>query len=542
MACGCPDGYTPSPDNEECVRITSVPATINPTNYLGTGPKTDPSYGSLGTNFYEDVTGRPLPISGITTPLSLRDATLTLVNITNISTTGVWGNSGGSRLNYCGIWTNAGSFGLDPPFNEWIGFSKCINVPETGVYCIGIAGDNRVRFRVNGVLTVQINFNTPNTWAFNRWHVIPITLQSGINIIELEGYNDNSVASFGAEIYQATVPELLAMTTFAEVTAVTIFTTRDQIGQPFNIGEESGYSCPDGYALNLCGEAPVCSIIERTAYTPCAYPLTNCETLSMFLVNTDLSAQVGKTVTLENIEGCWTVGTLVPEISITEVVVLEEFDVCNECVEKCYLLVECNNLLPPIKTNVDLSAQVGLYIKISSCPKNCWLVQEAFDCEGTIVVVDPTFSFQTCEECNPPEIITTPELIHSRKVKPGYNTKSCSPEYFDRINCAFADQVFNQIVKKRFGITPCCEDEFDKYLLKKELLDLQILYDPNICKSTCYTCKAPCGIETVLTVYSPILCLPPQNVVSVLDIISSPCEAPEDVESSSVIIFNVRHQ
>ena len=41
------------------------------------------------------------------------------------------------------------------PIDEWIGFSRCINVPTDGEYLIGLAGDNRIRFAVNGEMLIE---------------------------------------------------------------------------------------------------------------------------------------------------------------------------------------------------------------------------------------------------------------------------------------------------------------------------------------------------------------------------------------------------
>ena len=84
------------------------------------------------------------------------------------------------------------------PMNEWIGFSKCINVSADGEYLIGLAGDNRIRFAVNGEMLIEKN--TSNTENFNYWWVYKVNLTAGDNTIVLEGKNDGSIASFGCDI------------------------------------------------------------------------------------------------------------------------------------------------------------------------------------------------------------------------------------------------------------------------------------------------------------------------------------------------------
>ena len=84
------------------------------------------------------------------------------------------------------------------PINEWIGFSKCINVASDGEYLIGLAGDNNIRFAVNGETLIEKN--TSDTGNFNYWWVYKVTLTAGNNTVVLEGKNDGDIASFGCDI------------------------------------------------------------------------------------------------------------------------------------------------------------------------------------------------------------------------------------------------------------------------------------------------------------------------------------------------------
>lgn len=98
--------------------------------------------------------------------------------------------------------------------------------------------------------------------------------------------------------------------------------------------------------------------------------------------------------------------------------------------------------------------------------------------------------FETYGECkfgNCPQ----PVFKNNRTVRPGYNTPICTPEKYDEITCRFADIMYKVVLEKRYGITNCCPDEDDKWLIKKELIDLQALKDPN------YNCpECSCGCNT----------------------------------------------
>ncbi len=99
-------------------------------------------------------------------------------------------------LNRVGIWSCRGSGpGGRLPLDTWIGFSRCINVPESKTYYVGIAGDNYVRFKVNGVTQVELlDYDGGN---FYYWRIYPVFLSQGVNIIELEGNNEEAWATFG---------------------------------------------------------------------------------------------------------------------------------------------------------------------------------------------------------------------------------------------------------------------------------------------------------------------------------------------------------
>ena len=92
-----------------------------------------------------------------------------------------------------------------------------------------------------------------------------------------------------------------------------------------------------------------------------------------------------------------------------------------------------------------------------------------------------------------------PVFKNNRTVRPGYNTPICSPAKYDEITCRFADILYKIALEKRYGITNCCPEEDDRWLVQKELIDLQALKDPNyncpdcICSchsgNTCSTCN-----------------------------------------------------
>ena len=161
------------------------------------------------------------------------------------------------RLNNVGVWVN------EPPVieDEWIGFSRCITASTDGQYLIGLAGDNGIRFSVDGELLVENPWDgtITQTRNFNYWWVWPIDLIAGEHSIVLEGYDDSSSAAFGCEIIGPYPTGTFTTNTDFEFftgttgknsyTANTIFSSIDQTGSTF---DTQANTCPSGYTYDIC--------------------------------------------------------------------------------------------------------------------------------------------------------------------------------------------------------------------------------------------------------------------------------------------------
>lgn len=78
---------------------------------------------------------------------------------------------------------------------------------------------------------------------------------------------------------------------------------------------------------------------------------------------------------------------------------------------------------------------------------------------------------------------------NNRKVKPGYNTPICSSQKYDKITCNFAEIAYKEALALRYGISNCCPELDEKWLISKELIELQALNDPQFsCAKTTNSC------------------------------------------------------
>lgn len=565
--CGCPEGYTYNQATNECDQILSVPPICDPTTYTVNKASTNAQYGQMGTNFFADTSNSVLPLTHIVAVGGLggmQDATLAplpYVNV-NAASNNFWGNCNpfnpyafpctgsatSGRLNAVGVWAMANG----DPHGEWIGFTTCVNVPTTGVYFIGIGSDESSRFKIDGVLFTNLFPGSFDEWSV--WRVFPVTLTAGQHVIEMEGRNNTGPGAFGAEIYKVPnddVNLLMAVTSDAELAPYLIWSTLDLVGEVFDLGEDSGCECPDGYALSNCNGFLECVQTNTVPFEPCnCYEITNCDdpndTLIIQTDPMDPPLDPTKTYVFGAIDPdkCWSVITSVdcdPADPQPYTVVTETFDSCEECTKICYELTDCEALLTPIQTDTDLSAYVGQVITIASCPETCWVVTELPDCPIDPASVSLVSAYPDCVTCLPSDPPPPPLVIKNRTVKPGYNTKGCSPAYVEKISCAFSEAMFQQAASRRYGIEFCCGQDLDELDIKKQLMDFQMITDPEACVSSSSLCCAPCNVVASLVTFNPLSCPAPTGVAAILipppvvigkdcrNVRFSPGEGPDDV-------------
>lgn len=266
----CPQGYAQSNSQNFCIKYDTIDAFLNDSLInVNTTTSTDGVYSSYGARIYEDFTDKELPIilgrdssSFLIGKHKLFDANGDRIHKSQ-DLNGFWKNPYNStstvgRLNSVGVWSS------EAKNNEWIGFTSCVTVEESKTYFMGFASDNKSRIKINGEL-ISTFIRYENEHHFKTWHIIPVFLDEGTNYIEMEGLNEIGAASFGVEIYDATESQLASFTSEFQLESATVFSSKDRLGTHFDLGTTSGYSCPAGYALNLCGDSAACVSRDTTA-------------------------------------------------------------------------------------------------------------------------------------------------------------------------------------------------------------------------------------------------------------------------------------
>lgn len=244
IAPGCAAGYSLNPTGTACIKEESIAATPGSggSGTAGTAaPISDPVWNMFGGRLF--APGYPISGDGVRA-VDIIDA---YVWKSNMDITR-------SRMNIAGIWSSTPT-----PAYEKIGFARKIFTPVAKTVFVGMAADNAFTFRLNGEVLVSVETgmleNNPN---FNYWNMYPVQLLAGDNYIEMLGWNFSDQAGFAAEIYDCTQAQLVAVTTESELEPYIIFSTRDIIGENFDLGHTQGWSCPVGWSLRIEGDVHTC--------------------------------------------------------------------------------------------------------------------------------------------------------------------------------------------------------------------------------------------------------------------------------------------
>jgi hypothetical protein len=257
----CPLGYQLSDDGTYCYYQLVTSATP-PTSSENTVSATFATYSCWGTNIFDPG----YSIGGIGSFTQIPTGNTFWINGAGYPSTG---NTTNGPMNRSALWSTST---MD---NQTLGFSVCVDIPENAVYLIGIAGDNIPKIIVDGTTVIDMDTTGlgnymaahgfpaiagyPDEAAFRFWNVYPVALNQGTRVIEMLCRNTTNIAAMAAEIYNATYADLAAATSYVDLGAKLIFSTKDQIGLPVQISDQGiGYSCPDGYSLKPCGSPAVC--------------------------------------------------------------------------------------------------------------------------------------------------------------------------------------------------------------------------------------------------------------------------------------------
>lgn len=108
--------------------------------------------------------------------------------------------------------------------------------------------------------------------------------------------------------------------------------------------------------------------------------------------------------------------------------------------------------------------------------------------------------------CTVPVFSCPAPIYPKRFIKPGYQTPTCDIEKYEKISCNAAEILYKTVLRARYGISNCCDGPDDRWIIKKELIDLQAAMDSNYvctpaqsCCSNTPTCGCGCNVTPQTT-------------------------------------------
>jgi hypothetical protein len=243
----------------------------------------------------------------------------------------------------------------------------------------------------------------------------------------------------------------------------------------------------------------------------------NCSNSAQSIItDTVLTDYLNRIIVLEEHVGiCWEVIEEV-EGGGTDVTVTDCFFSCEDCSRIAYLLTDCTDRLQPIYTTQDFSEQIGSIVKVPYYDNSCFVISAVpYDNTQTYYEIDYSNIYETCEACRQ---LTT--------IYPDYSESLCDTEVVDKIKSKYAEAVYQEIISKRFGVKFCCEADKEKWELKNQLIDNDLINFPSPEFPEPYV--EPCCIETTNICNEPNRCTPCQSEEPVEEPCPCSCEASVD--------------
>jgi hypothetical protein len=328
----------------------------------------------------------------------------------------------------------------------------------------------------------------------NCWTVTDVVdCDCAIDVVVLQGYADCASCN----------PDPNYILTNCDDAGTIVYTSSDlsaYVGQVVNLDPD----CPGCWIVDVVnGPIPSDTPVTVTdAFDDCVacktifYKLEDCLGIEADIItSTDLSLLVGLIITLEWCPTiCWTVSVSATSANAGILGdVLNDYDTCIECLSSfpcvCSRITSHSN----VSNNYDYLDCDGV-VQTITIPAG---EQSDRICMAYWISSYPTDYVEYFGDCSRiADLYTCPPTIYPRRpVTPGYATPICSTEKYEKITCKSAEILYKSVLELRYGISNCCPEENDKWLIKKELIDLQALRDPlYVCEvSACGCGQSTCG-------------------------------------------------
>ena len=137
------------------------------------------------------------------------------------------------------------------------------------------------------------------------------------------------------------------------------------------------------------------------------------------------------------------------------------------------------------------------------CPTGTWQQSSSIPNQDVYITTELKYTIEYFGNCI--NGVCPPIKNKQKSVTPGYNTPGCEAWKYEEISCRAADAMYKQVLELRYGISNCCPEEDEQYIVQKELIDLAALNDPTYpCSTNSCGCNNNCNCSTTEPVCPPI--------------------------------------
>lgn len=154
-----------------------------------------------------------------------------------------------------------------------------------------------------------------------------------------------------------------------------------------------------------------------------------------------------------------------------------------------------------VSTSNIFSNQVGYYLECSqdcNCPIGNWHSLSSIPSSLSVTTTEFLYTIEEFDDCI--NGICPPKKYNKKSVKPGYNTPVCENWKYEEISCKSAEALYKQVLELRYGISNCCPEDDEQYIIQKELIDLQALIPP----AKILPVPSPPVVSTIYTTFKAI--------------------------------------
>jgi len=130
-----------------------------------------------------------------------------------------------------------------------------------------------------------------------------------------------------------------------------------------------------------------------------------------------------------------------------------------------------------------------------NCPIGSWINISSLSNQTSNTTIEFKYTIEYFGNCT--NGVCPPVKNKQKSITPGYNTPGCEAWKYEEISCRAAEAMYKQVLELRYGISNCCPEEDQQYIVQKELIDLAALNDPAYpCAKNSCGCSNDCDCST----------------------------------------------